>query len=410
MTAPLSTSPTSATTDRRDDAARARGPAPTAPPALFWIGVGGLLAFEVLHVWFIMPLPGSQRMRSLDIAYAMHTWRWPLRALFALLVAAGGPRAWRRVDWRRWLVPLALGVMAAVAYVTNRVMAADQMFRQPTVFTMLPAATNRVPLDRLVVGIEVNGEARAYPLMFIGYHHQVRDTVGGQEVLVSYCTVCRTGRVFSPLVDGRIERFRLVGMDLWNAMFEDEHTGSWWRQANGEAVTGTHKGKALDEIPSQQLSLAQWLALHPASLVMQGDPAFTDEYAKDYSFENGTSRKSLTGTDTTSWGEKSWVVGIVADGEARAFDWRRFRRERVINATVGHTPIVLALASDTVSFFAYVRPDSMVRFRLVGDSLVGASQSYHIGGTGAAGALTPIPASQEFWHSWRTFQPGTLKY
>ena len=90
---------------------------------------------------------------------------------------------------------------------------------------------------------------------------------------------------------------------------------------------------------------------------MQGDPAFAEEYAKDYAFENGTSRKSLTGTDTTSWGEKSWGVGIVADGQAVAFDWKRLKKERVINATVGATPIVLALARDNASFFA-VRPGS----------------------------------------------------
>jgi hypothetical protein len=394
-------------------AARSTRSDPSAPSSLrrlFWAGVAGLLVFEFLHVWFIMPLPGSQRMRSLDIAYALHTWRWPLRALCAVLLLAGIAGAWRRTGWRRWLVPGALLAVGALAYVTNFVMAADQMFKQPTVLTMLPAASSKVPLDRLVVGIEVNGHARAYPLMFIGYHHQVRDTVGGRAVMVSYCTVCRTGRVFSPLVDGQAERFRLVGMDHWNAMFEDEHTGSWWRQANGEAVTGGHKGKVLEEIPSQQVTLAQWLALHPASLVMQGDPAFADEYAKDYAFENGTSRKTLTGTDTTSWGEKSWVVGIVADGQATAFDWRRLRRERVINAVVGRTPVVLALAADTASFFAYVRPDSATPFALRGDSLVSPAASYHIGGRGPAGSLQAIPASQEFWHSWRTFQPATRRY
>jgi hypothetical protein len=366
--------------------------------------------FEFLSVWLIMPLPGSQRMRSIDIAYAVYQWRWPVRGVLGALAVAGIVSAWRAPGWRRWMVPAAVLACGAVAYVTNFVMAADQMFKQPTVLTMRPASTSKVPLDRLVVGIEVNGEARAYPLMFIGYHHQVRDTVGGTPVLVSYCTACRTGRVFSPLVDGGAESFRLVGMDHWNAMFEDHGTGSWWRQANGAAVTGTRKGKTLAEIPSQQLTLAQWLALHPASLVMQGDPAFEEEYAKDYAFENGTSRKALTGTDTTSWGEKSWVVGIVADSHAVAFDWRRLKRERVVNAMVGRVPIVLVLASDTVSFFAYVRPDSATTFTISGDSLVSPALSFAVNGGDERARLPRIPASQEFWHSWRTFQPATARY
>jgi hypothetical protein len=41
--------------------------------------------------------------------------------------------------------------------------------------------------------------------------------------MITYCTVCRTGRVFSPDVDGKPETFRLVGMDHFNAMFEDEN-------------------------------------------------------------------------------------------------------------------------------------------------------------------------------------------
>jgi hypothetical protein len=48
--------------------------------------------------------------------------------------------------------------------------------------------------------------------------------------------------VFSPVVDGRSETFRLVGMDHFNAMFEDASTHSWWRQANGEAIAGPSKG------------------------------------------------------------------------------------------------------------------------------------------------------------------------
>ena len=40
---------------------------------LFWLGVVLLVVFELANVWFIMPLPYSQRMRSIDVAYALHT-------------------------------------------------------------------------------------------------------------------------------------------------------------------------------------------------------------------------------------------------------------------------------------------------------------------------------------------------
>ena len=239
-------------------------------------------------------------------------------------------------------------------------------------------------------------EMRAFPVQFIDYHHQVRDTVGGQAVMVSYCTVRRTGRVFSPVVDGHTESFRLVGMDHFNAMFEDKTTGSWWRQANGEAIAGPAKGKALTEIPSRQVKLAEWLALHPNSLIMQPDSSLETNYSKGFDYETGASRKTLTGTDTVSWHDKAWVVGITVNGQSRAYDWNRLRRESVVNDVLGGKPIVLALASDTTSFFAFVRPNAATSFSVRHDSLVAAGAAYAFTGRGPDGALEPVYASQEF--------------
>ncbi|MDB4877982.1 MAG: hypothetical protein JWM41_4428 [Gemmatimonadetes bacterium] len=377
---------------------------------LFAAGVIGLILIELANVYFIMPMPGSQGMRSVDAAYAVYRWRWPLRIAFGALLAIGTPAVWRAAGWRRWLAPASIALAGLVMYALNFRMSADHMFLQPTALNMQPAARNTVKLNRLVVGVDIDGDARAYPLQFIGYHHQVRDSVGGKNVLVTYCTVCRTGRVYAPVVGGRHETFRLVGMDHFNAMLEDRSTGSWWRQANGEAITGARKGMLLPEIPHVQVTLEQWLALHPASLVMQGDPAFTVEYGKGYAYERGFSRKSLTGTDTASWHDKSWVVGVSLNGRSKAYDWNRLRRERVVNDDVGGTPVVVVLDSDDASYFAFVRPSTATRFALRGDSLVADGHAYSLGGNGTYGRLEALDASQEFWHSWRTFQPGTERY
>src|SRR5688572_20414413 len=179
---------------------------------LYLLGLLLLAAFEVANVYFIMPLPGSQRMRSLELAYALYSARWVIRVAAIALIAAGLPALWRGAGWRRAVGVVAALPVIAIAWFFNFRASADVMFLQPRTLTMAPAASNTVALDRLVVGIEVNGEARAYPLQFIGYHHQVRDTVGRTEVLVSYCTVCRTGRVFEPIVEGAMQEFRLVGM------------------------------------------------------------------------------------------------------------------------------------------------------------------------------------------------------
>ncbi len=326
---------------------------------LFYIGLIGLILFEILNVYFIMPMPGSQRMPSIDVAYFLYTWRWAFRAIFGLMATVG---FWKAYQSSKWLALPNLVAAMAVAYVFNFVMAADVMFYQPKNLEMKSLQTNKIKKDKIVIGIEINGEARAYPIQLIAYHHQVLDTVGGKPIMVTYCSVCRTGRIFEPMVQGKPEDFRLVGMDNFNAMFEDKTTKSWWRQANGEAITGTLKGQILPELLSQQTSLEKWLALYPNTLIMQADKYFVEKYDSLGKYEAGKSKSKLTKTDSLSWNEKSWVVGIKIDKKSKAFDWNRLLKERIINEEIGYQPIVLVLAKDNKSFFAFERPTKEIKF------------------------------------------------
>lgn len=312
----------------------------------------------------------------------------------------------------KWLPAIFLLLAAGIGYVTNFEMAADTMFYQPSQVIQHNAATNKVDMDRLVIGVEANGEAKAYPIQYIGYHHQVRDVLGGKPVMVTYCTVCRTGRVFEPTVDGKPEVFRLVGMDHFNAMFEDGETGSWWRQANGEAIAGPLKGKMLPELASTQTSLSQWLKLHPNSKVMQPDPVYQAKYDSMSRYESGRGKSTLTKTDTVSWKDKSWVVGIQAGGKAKAFDWNRLKKERIINSEVGTTPVALVLGADNNSFFAFDKGINEA-FTVRNDTIFTKTSTHDLLGkrvTGTGDDLKRINAYQEFWHSWRTFHPGTEQY
>ena len=375
----------------------------------FYLGLLGLIIFEILNVYFIMPMPGSQRIRSIDIAYFLNTNRWIFRIGFGILMALGVYKAYL---FKKWIVLAGIILASLIIYAFNFEMAADAMFYQPSNLQMLGRKDNKIKSDRLVLGININGEAKAYPISLIGYHHQVRDTLGGKPIMVTYCTVCRTGRVFEPLVNGKLENFRLVGMDYFNAMFEDETTKSWWRQANGEAITGTLKGTFLPELEVQQTSLATWLKLYPNSKIMQPDVKFKENYDSTGKYESGKSRKELTGTDSLSWRRKSWVVGLQIGKESIAIDWNRLLKERIVNIQVGEKPVVLALGADDKSFFAFERPNIQTKFTLKNDSLLTQNQRYDLKGIDwdSKNALKKINASQEFWHSWQTFHPDTKRY
>lgn len=107
------------------------------------------------------------------------------------------------------------------------------------------------------------------------------------------------------------------------------------------------------------------------------------------------------------------MIGVQLGGAAKAYDWNRLSESRVINDAIGDRPIVLALALDRQSFAVFARPDARDEFTIDGDVLSSGGSSYDLEGRDVAESsrrLESVKAYQEFWHSWRTFHPGTQRY
>src|SRR5256885_7802846 len=121
---------------------------------LFYVGLCLLLLFEAANVYFIMPLPFSQRVRSIDAAYFLYSWRWVFRVAFAAMILAGIAAAWRVPRWRKAFVPASLLLAGGVVYATNFKMSADRMFLQPALLTVQPLERNTVEPNRLGVGVD----------------------------------------------------------------------------------------------------------------------------------------------------------------------------------------------------------------------------------------------------------------
>lgn len=380
-----------------------------------------LLAAEIARVYFIMPFPGSQQANSIAFAYWLGRNINLIRIVLIALIAY--PLVQTLLHGRRWqkiLLGLAVALIGVVFYFFNFRFEADKMFYQPRQKDF--AAANLSGADTvLVIGVEINGEAKAFPIQIIGYHHQVRDTIGGTPVMVTYCTVCRTGRVFSPMVNGKNEDFRLVGMDHFNAMFEDATTKSWWQQATGVAIAGPLKGQALAEIPSEQMTLAAWQRIHPNTTVLLPDSSFQKQYKGLDNYNKGTIKGSLEKRDSASWKFKSWVVGVSVDHVAKAYDWNELVKRPMIEDSIAGKPLLIVLEPDSASFHVWSRKlgDTTLRFvkgpTTATFSDIATHSVWSMDGICTEGLLkgkrlTRVPAYQEFWHSWRQFHPGTENY
>ena len=137
----------------------------------FYFGLFGLVIFEFLKVYFIMPLPGSQRMESLEFAYFMHLHRWIFRGGLTALILFGVREAFK--IQRRWKFWLLVVLTLVIVWFLNIQMAADRIFEQPAMLTFSDRNRNVVDDESLAVIVEGNGETKAYPIRYIVYHHQL---------------------------------------------------------------------------------------------------------------------------------------------------------------------------------------------------------------------------------------------
>ncbi|MFM9076196.1 MAG: DUF3179 domain-containing (seleno)protein, partial [Bacteroidota bacterium] len=345
---------------------------------LNWLGLALLVIFEILVVWLIMPLPASQDASRVLMAWTFYHWRWPVRVILGLLTISGLADSLKKDS--RLLIGASAIAAITIILIFNFKFTADHMFLQPGKIQFAGITDLSIDESAQVLALERNGEAKAYPLRYLIYHHQVRDSIGGMQIMVTYCSVCRTGRIYHPMVQGKLETFRLAGMDLYNAMFEDETTGSWWRQANGEAIAGPLKGTFLPEVTSAQMTKRKFFSLYPEGTIMLPDNSFRSEYDSIGNYETGKSKKKLTGTDSLSWKDKSWVVGVTVGTTPIAFSWNDLTPTRLIHTTVADKHIVLMLSEDKFSFNAFESDAPVTSASVASDTLIINGQSYDFSG------------------------------
>ena len=384
------------------------------------LGLLLLILFEFARVYLIMPMPGSQNFNSIEIAYFLGSNKWIIRLIGYLLVFIPCVLILRNANKTEKIIIGGLtAIYLSVFYVFTFEMEADKMFYQPTKVVKTSLAANKIPDNKLVIGVVIDSVASAYPIQLIGYHHQVVDNINGNPIMVTYCTVCRTGRIYSLMVNGKQETFRLVGMDHFNAMFEDATTKSWWRQSTGECIAGPLKGYKLKEIESDQLILSSWARIHPNTKILQPDALFKEEFEDMDSYDKGISRGNLTKRDTASWKNKSWILGIQDGANAKTYDWNQLTKQRIIQDSLPNNPIVILLESDTASFHAYssVINNEILIFRIKQDSIwdvnTGSKWSYEgvcMDGKLKGKVLKSVRCYQEFLHSWEFFHPQSIRY
>lgn len=103
-----------------------------------------------------------------------------------------------------------------------------------------------------VIGVSINGKAKAYPLRILMRHEIVNDELGGMPITVTFCPLCNAAMVFDRRVGSKVLDFGTTGK-LRNSdlVMWDRQTESWWQQFLGEAIVGSMTGAQLKAIPAR---------------------------------------------------------------------------------------------------------------------------------------------------------------
>ena len=125
---------------------------------------------------------------------------------------------------------------------------------------------SRLPVKELVLGVEVDGQGKAYPLRDLEKRPTLNDTLAGQEILIAYDPRSGTALAFNRQVDGRTLTFeRVIDDDQPQPLLRDKQTGSRWFMATGHAFEGSLAGKNLKPLIATYSFWFAWTDFHPNS-------------------------------------------------------------------------------------------------------------------------------------------------
>jgi hypothetical protein len=117
----------------------------------------------------------------------------------------------------------------------------------------------------VVIGMEIAGASRAYPIAAVLAESPVQDRLGGQTIVLVAGPDGKSVRAFISLMKNQdIELFRNSDANHWS--LTDSTTASEWN-FQGCAISGPMRGECLQELPALKDYWFDWRNYHPSTSV-----------------------------------------------------------------------------------------------------------------------------------------------
>jgi Protein of unknown function (DUF3179) len=295
-------------------------------------------------------------------------------------------------------------------------------------FISIQVADKYLEDSDLVLGLNINGDIRAYPLQILVWHEIVNDNVGGVPVAVTYCPLCFTNQVFnSTVVDDKGQAATLefgTSGKLYNSnlVMYDRTTKSLWSQAMSQAIVGKLAGVKLERMPFDVANWKEWKQLYPDSKVLSKDTGSTRPYGADpYGdyYTNGDVLFPVSNGDDRL-GLKQIVIGLENKGQYKAYKLQEIENKKILNDQVNGKPIaLLSLHPFMIRAYDPVVDRQVLEFSYNAkdqnfiDTQTGSLWNFEgkaVSGQMKGKQLTRLPFDEGFWFEWVAFHPTTELY
>jgi hypothetical protein len=213
------------------------------------------------------------------------------------------------------------------------------------------------------IGLEIDGDARAYPVHLMECHQIVFGTVGGVPVAVTFDPLTAIPLVWERKVDGRVLEFGVSGLlYLEQFLLFDRETESLWAQYDGVAVAGPLAGTKLRRVPSRQEPVGAWMNRHHSSTVLARPERKKIDY-RHSPYEAYWASESVpvpVRAEDRRYHPKEVVLGVEVDGKYRAYlgSILSGERGRIVDTFRGQK--IRILYDSNVGLFMYEASDAVV--------------------------------------------------
>lgn len=122
----------------------------------------------------------------------------------------------------------------------------------------------RIYPKEFVLGIVLNGKAKAFPFSVLSRRSVVNDALEEVPLLIVFDEGTTTGMIFNRKLDGKTLSFKKTQLQGKKGLFLlDDQTGSVWEGLSGRAVQGSVKGKKLEPLPVTPSFWFGWVDHYP---------------------------------------------------------------------------------------------------------------------------------------------------